>query len=130
MPVHKASMELLVRLEERDHPCPLCVQGLNSQLALQSDDTQVAKCGAHGARSSLATSEFLLPASSFRHQSATDAGNCSSIASDSFFFSSCAPRQLVMSRGGALRKSSNPLFIYPGQPRLPGLQHQRMGVYL
>lgn len=86
MPVHKASMQLLVHLEERDHPCPLCVQGLNSQLALQSDDTQVAKCGAHGARSSLATSEFLLPASSFRHQSATDAGNCSSIASDSFFF--------------------------------------------
>lgn len=28
MPVHKASMELLVRLEERDVPCPLCVQGL------------------------------------------------------------------------------------------------------
>lgn len=45
MPVHKASMELLVRLEERDVPCPLCVQGLNSHLALRSDDTQPGDFG-------------------------------------------------------------------------------------
>lgn len=54
MPEHKVSVELLKRLEERDCPCPLCVQGLNSQLALQSDDNQTGDFG-------VSPSRFLLP---------------------------------------------------------------------
>lgn len=47
--VLKASRELLVHLEGRGFARPLCVQGLNSQWACQSNDTQVAECGVHGA---------------------------------------------------------------------------------
>lgn len=49
---------------------------------------------------SLVTSEFLLPASAFRHQSATDAGNCGSIPFDSFFFPLVPPDSLRLAEAG------------------------------
>lgn len=49
---------------------------------------------------SLVTSEFLLPASAFRHQSAMDAGNCGSIPFDSFFFPLVPPDSLRLAEAG------------------------------